>query len=445
MAKIGFVSLGCAKNLVDSEVMLGLLAKEGHEITTSREEAEVIVVNTCGFIETAKQESIDTILEMAQQKITGQCRKLIVAGCLVERYRREIQEQIPEVDAVMGTHEIPKVTELCTESPDPSLPPRYEPREQYLYTDVDPRILTTPAYSAYIKIAEGCDHPCTFCVIPQMRGSFRSRSLESVLAEATRLAAQGVKELNLVAQDSTRYGWDLGNRKGLATLIRKLAEIEGIHWIRFLYAYPNTMYPELLEAVAETPKACKYLDLPLQHASHDVLKRMKRGGSRDSLMRLLRRARQTVPGIAIRTTLIVGFPGETEGDFRELMEFVKDAEFDRLGVFSYSDEDIAAARFLDGKVPEAIKQERRNRLMKVQSKIARARNRQLLGKVVPVLLEGVSKESEWLWAGRLATQAPEIDGVVYLNDGVREGVRPGDILPVRITASYEYDLVGTIV
>ena len=445
MAKIGFVSLGCAKNLVDSEVMLGLLAKDAHEITASKEEAEVIVVNTCGFIGSAKQESVDTILEMAQQKITGQCRKLIVAGCLVERYRKEIREQIPEVDAVVGTQEIPRIVELCFEPHRGTRPPRYEAREEYLYTHTDPRILTTPVYSAYIKIAEGCDHPCTFCVIPQMRGRFRSRPLDSVLAEASRLAVQGVRELNLVAQDSTQYGWDLGHRKGLATLVRKLAEIEEIRWIRFLYAYPNTLYPELLEAIAETSKACKYLDLPLQHASRDVLKRMKRGGSRDSLMRLLNRVRQTIPGVVLRTTLIVGFPGETEEDFEELMQFVKEVRFDRLGVFLYSDEDVAAARLLDRKVPEKVKKERRKRLMKVQSRISREKNRRLLGKVMPVLVEGVSKESEWLWEGRLATQAPEIDGVVYLNDTIREEVRPGDILPVRITAAHEYDLIGTIV
>lgn len=443
MAKIGFVSLGCPKNLVDSEVMLGLLARHRHEITASPEEADVIVVNTCAFIESAKQESIDTILEMARQKVEGRCRKLVVAGCLVERYRTEIQEQIPEVDAVMGTNEIPRIVELCCEEQS-SLPPRYDPRELYLYTDRDPRLLTTPAYSAYIKIAEGCDHPCSFCVIPQMRGRFRSRPMDSVLSEAARLAARGIKEVNLVAQDSTQYGWDLGNRTGLAQLIRKLAEIEGMEWIRFLYAYPNSIYPELLEAIAETPKACKYLDVPLQHASRQVLSRMKRGGNRRSLLNLIRRVRETIPEGVIRTTMVVGFPGETEEDFRELMDFVEEAEFERLGVFTYSDEEDAASHQLNGKVPERVKGERRHRLMKLQAPIARKKAQQLVGKELPVLVEGASRESDWLWEGRLSTQAPEIDGVVYLNDGISPETKPGDIRTVLVTQAHDYDLVGAV-
>ncbi len=444
MAKIGFVSLGCAKNLVDSEVMLGLLARNGHQIAP-QEEAEIIVVNTCGFIESAKQESIDTILEMARHKASGPCRKLIVAGCLVERYRKEIQDEIPEVDSVMGTNEIPGIVALCDEGSDLQEPPRFDRRESYLYSDTDPRILTTPAYSAYIKIAEGCDHPCTFCVIPQMRGRFRSRPLESVLAEAARLAAQGVRELNLVAQDSTQYGWDLGNRRGLAQLIPRLAVIEGIEWVRLLYAYPNTLYDALLEAIAETPQACKYLDMPLQHASRSVLRRMKRGGSASALLKLLLRIRQTIPGVAIRTTLMVGFPGETEKEFEELMDFVREAQFDRLGVFTYSDEDAAASHALGGKIAEDVKKARRDRLMQLQSKLARKKNRELLGKTLPVLVEGVSRETEWLWTGRLSTQAPEVDGVVYLNDGIHEGIRPGDIMSVRISQVHEYDLVGAVV
>ena len=444
MAKVAFVSLGCAKNLVDSEVMLGFLSKNGHQIS-AQQEAEIIVVNTCGFIESAKQESIDTILEMSRYKVSGSCRRLIVAGCLVERFRKEIQDEIPEVDAVMGTNEIPRIVELCEAASHSPAPPRFEPREQYLYSDRDPRVLTTPSYSAYIKIAEGCDHPCTFCVIPQMRGHFRSRSLESVLTEATRLAVQGVKELNLVAQDSTRYGWDLGNRRGLAQLIPRLAAIEGIEWIRLLYAYPNTIYDELLAAIAATPQACKYLDMPLQHASGSVLKRMKRGSNTSSLLKLLRRIRETIPGVVIRTTLMVGFPGETEAEFQELMDFVSRAQFDRLGVFTFSDEDIAASYGLDGKIAEAVKKERQDRLMELQSQVARKKNRELVGKILPVLVEGVSSESEWLWSGRLPTQAPEVDGVVYLNDGIGQETRPGDIKSVRITQAHQYDLVGTVV
>ncbi|MEE8162345.1 MAG: 30S ribosomal protein S12 methylthiotransferase RimO [Acidobacteriota bacterium] len=445
MAKIGFLSLGCAKNRVDTEVMLGHLTRSGHEITASPEEAEIIVVNTCGFIESASQESVDSILEMARQKVVGNCRRLIVAGCLVQRYRTQILEQIPEVDAVIGTNEIPEILELCLDQTLKPNPPRYESRELYLYSDSDPRILTTPGYSAYLKVAEGCDHPCTFCVIPQIRGSFRSRPLDSVLTEARRLAAQGVREINLVAQDTTMYGWDWGNRLGLADLIRRLGEIEGIRWIRFLYAYPNNIYDELLQAMAETPSACKYIDVPLQHISRQLLKQMKRGGNRRSLTRLLMRIRDRVPGVAIRTTMIVGFPGETEEDVHELMEFVEEARFERLGVFTYSDEDDAASHQLGSKVPEDVKEERRQRLMKLQTGISEAVNLKLVGATLPVLVEGRSAESDLLWQGRLSTQAPDIDGVVYLNDGITDQTRPGDIVPVRINEAHPYDLVGTVV
>lgn len=442
--KIGFVSLGCPKNLVDSEVMLGLLAQSGNEITTSQEDAEVIVVNTCGFIESAKQESIDTILEMAQQKIKGKCRKLIVAGCLVERYRKELMEQIPEIDAVIGTNEIPDILKVCAEAPQIGSVPQYQSRELYLYSDFDPRVLTTPGYSAYVKIAEGCDHPCSFCVIPQMRGPFRSRPMDSILREASSLAKQGIKELNLIGQDTTMYGWDLGNRRGLADLIRGLGEVEGIEWVRVLYVYPNNVYDELLEAIAQTPSACKYIDIPLQHASRRVLKSMKRGGNRSSLSRLIERIRSGIPEVAIRTTMIVGFPGEKEEDVDELMGFVEEMRFDRLGVFTYSDEEDCAAYPLDEKVPEDVKKDRQKRLMELQAGISGEKNRQMIGKCLPVLVEGLSKESDLLWEGRLSTQAPDIDGVVYLNDGVNEQTRPGDIVPVKITEAHEYDLVGTV-
>ncbi len=443
MAKVGFLSLGCPKNLVDSEVMLGLLEGGGHVVTASQEEAEIIVVNTCGFIDRAKQESIDAILEMAQQKISGKCRRLIVAGCLVERYRDEIQAQIPEVDAVVGTNEIPRILDLCRETSEP--PPQYETRELFLYSDTHPRLLTTPSHTAYVKIAEGCDHPCTFCVIPQMRGGFRSRPIDSVAREAERLAAAGVKEINLVGQDTTMYGWDFGNRRGLADLIRRLGRIPDLGWIRFLYAYPNNIYDDLLDAIAETPKACKYIDVPLQHASRQVLKRMKRGGNRGSLGRLVERIRERVPGAVVRTTMIVGFPGETEEDFQQLLEFVKETEFDRLGAFAYSDEEHAESRLLDGKVDDGVKALRQRRLMKLQASISKKRNRRLLGQTLPVLLEGPSRDSDLLWEGRLSTQAPEIDGVVYITDGVTEQTRPGEIRQVRIEKAHEHDLVGVVV
>jgi ribosomal protein S12 methylthiotransferase len=385
-----------------------------------------------------------SILEMAQQKIKGNCRKLIVAGCLVERYRKELMEQIPEIDAVIGTHEIPDILKVCGETLQDGSVPQYQSRELYLYTDSDPRVLTTPGYSAYVKIAEGCDHPCSFCVIPQMRGPFRSRPMDSILREATRLARQGIKELNLIGQDTTMYGWDLENRRGLADLIRGLGEVEGIEWVRVLYVYPNNVYDELLEAIAQTPSACKYIDIPLQHASRRVLKSMKRGGNRSSLSRLIERIRRGIPEVAIRTTMIVGFPGEKEEDVDELMGFVEEMQFDRLGVFTYSDEEDSAAYPLDGKVPEDVKKDRQKRLMELQTGISREKNRQMIGKCLPVLVEGLSKESDLLWEGRLSTQAPDIDGVVYLNDGVSEQTRPGDIVPVRITEAHEYDLVGTI-
>ena len=444
MAKVGFVSLGCPKNLVDSEVMLGLLARSGHEITAAADEAEVLVVNTCGFIESAQQESIETILEMAQHTQTGRCRRLVVAGCLVERYREEIRSQIPEVDAVVGVNEIPRILEACGE---PAIPveaplPHYERRELFLYSDADPRIITTPRHSAYVKIAEGCDHPCTFCVIPQMRGAFRSRPQESVVAEARRLASAGVRELNLVGQDTTMYGWDRGDRGGLAALIRQLGEIEGLSWVRFLYAYPNNIYDDLLDAMRETPNACKYIDVPLQHASKSMLSRMKRGGHRDSLLRLVDRIRRRVPDAAVRTTMIVGFPGETDEDFEELLRFVEEARFDRLGAFTYSDEEHAASRTLEGKVSSQLARQRQGALMEAQSRISREINQRFLGRTLPVMVEGPAKESDLLWEGRLSTQAPEIDGVVYLTDGIDEGVSPGQILPVRIDEVHDYDLVG---
>jgi len=442
MAKIGFVSLGCAKNLVDTEVMLGALVEGGHEITSSQQDAEIIVVNTCGFIDKAKEESVNTILEMAGYKSQGACRRLIVAGCLVERYRQNILQQIPEVDAVIGTNEIPDILRVCDSELSP--PPVFEPREAYLYSDKDPRVITTPSYTAYIKIAEGCNHPCTFCVIPKMRGKFRSRNAASILKEAERLAEQGVREINLVAQDSTMYGWDLGKKQGLAELVRDLAVVDGIEWIRFLYTYPNTIYDELLDAVAETEKVCKYIDMPLQSASREVLKRMKRGGNRRSLEKLITRIRERVSEVTLRTTLIVGFPGEKESDFQELLDFVEEVQFDRLGVFAYSDEDDSESFSLEGKVSDTVKKERVDRVMELQAGISKAKNSRLVDRRLPLLVGGPSSETDMLWEGRLKSQAPEIDGVVYLNDGVTPETCPGEIRRVHITGAFEYDLVGTL-
>ncbi|MCX6625919.1 MAG: 30S ribosomal protein S12 methylthiotransferase RimO, partial [Acidobacteria bacterium] len=373
--KIGFVSLGCPKNLVDSEVMMGQLVANGHELTSQPSEADVIVVNTCSFIDPAKQESVDTILEMAQFKKTGRAQKLIVAGCLVERYRGDIRKDLPEVDAIIGTNELDRIAGLVEgrETAGGAVAP-------YLYHHLTPRILATPRHFAYSKIAEGCDHPCTFCVIPQFRGAFRSRRFESVILEASRLFSEGVRELNLIGQDTTCYGDDLGLKDGLAHLLARLAGIEtpGPKWIRFLYAYPNRVTQLLLDTIAAHPSLVKYIDMPLQHASADVLKRMKRGSHGDLFLKLLERIRRTIPGVAIRTSMIVGFPGETDRNFEELCQFVEAAQFDRLGVFGYSDEDTSVSFQLDGKVDKRTIYNRKRRLMSLQRRISRARNRLLV-------------------------------------------------------------------
>ena len=441
--KVGFVSLGCPKNLVDSEVMMGQLVDRGHQLTSDPAQADVIVVNTCSFIDPAKQESVDTILEMAEFKKTGRAQKLIVAGCLVERYRGDIRQDLPEVDALVGTNELERIVSICEgESSDAS--PAVQP---YLYHDLTPRILATPRHFAYIKIAEGCDHPCTFCVIPQYRGAFRSRRFESVVAEATRLFAQGVREINLIGQDTTCYGEDLGIKDGLARLLARLAGIETDHrkWIRFLYCYPNKVTQKLLDTIAEHDSLVKYIDMPLQHASAPVLKRMKRGANGDIFLKLLERIRGAIPGVAIRTSMIVGFPGETDADFETLCDFVKAAKFDRLGVFAYSDEDTSASYALDGKVDARTIYNRRRKLMALQRRISRARNRALAGREVEVLLQGPSQETELLWEARMATQAPEIDGVCYINDLGDHEARPGQFRTMRVTETHDYDVIGELI
>ncbi len=336
MPKVGMVSLGCPKNLVDSEVMLGVLARQGYELTPDAGAADIIIVNTCSFIEPAKRESIETILEMAEHKKTGAARKLVVAGCLVERYRKDILEQIPEVDFVIGTNELERVLEACDDAG--TARSSDAPIEPYLYHEFTPRVLATPRHSAYIKIAEGCDHPCTFCVIPQMRGRFRSRRFESVVREAENLVLRGAREITLIGQDTTSYGEDLSLKDGLAALLRELGKIPDLVWLRALYYYPNRLTDALIEAVAETPTACKYFDIPLQHASAPVLKGMRRGSSGTHFLKQLERIRKAIPAATLRTSMIVGFPGETEADFQALLDFATAAEFDHLGVFLYSNE-----------------------------------------------------------------------------------------------------------
>jgi ribosomal protein S12 methylthiotransferase len=427
---------------VDTEVMMGQLSARGHELTSSPEDADAIVVNTCSFIDTAKQESVDTILEMAEFKKTGKARRLIVAGCLVERFRNDIRQNIPDVDAVLGTNELDEIVTLCEGGAKSGA--RAEP---YLYHDLTPRVLATPRHFAYIKINEGCDHPCTFCVIPQYRGSFRSRRFESVIAEAERLFGQGVREINLIGQDTTAYGDDLGMKDGLAHLLAGLAKIETAHekWVRFLYCYPNRITRLLLDTIAEHDSLVKYIDMPLQHASVNVLKRMKRGASGDIFLKTLEKIRRVVPGVAIRTSMIVGFPGETDADFEELCQFVEAAQLDRLGVFSYSDEETSASYALDGKVDKKTIYNRRRHLMALQRKISKKMNRRHVGQELPVLIEGRSAESDLIWQARLATQAPDIDGVCYLGDVGEVEPRPGQIRMMRVTKAHDYDLVGDLI
>jgi len=445
MPKVGFVSLGCPKNLVDSEVMMGILTRAGYEITPRAGDADVLVVNTCSFIAPAQQESVQSILEMAEYKKFGRAQKLIVAGCMVERYRREIREQIPEVDAVIGTGEVEKILEVCEGGirPDAGVP-------TYLYHDLTPRVLATPRHTAYIKINEGCDHPCSFCIIPQLRGKFRSRRFESVVSEAQNLAAAGVREISLIGQDTTYYGEDLGLRDGLPTLLERLAQVEELYWIRFLYCYPNRITPKLLETIAAHPRLAKYLDIPLQHASRNVLARMKRGSSGSAFLKMLEKIRKTIPGVSIRTSFIVGFPGETEKDFQELCDFVRAAEFDWMGVFSYSDEDASKSFALDGKVNAKTIARRKNALMALQKTSSKKKLRRKVGQRLQVMLEGPSKDTDLIWEARLEGMAPEIDGKVYITEfeGVNDAAdlpAPGTLATIEITETKEYDLIGRVV
>ncbi len=448
MTKVGFVSLGCPKNLVDSEVMIGILARDGYELTPRADEAEVLVVNTCSFIEAAQKESVDAILEMAEHKKFGAAKKLIVAGCLVERYRAQILEQVPEVDAVVGTGEVERILEAV--QGDLRVLPAQPPT--FLYHDFTPRIVTTPKHTAYIKIAEGCDHPCTFCIIPELRGKFRSRRFESVVREAENLAAGGAREITLIGQDTTSYGEDLGLRDGLAQLLDKLAQIEELLWVRFLYAYPNRVTQKLLDIVAAHPRLAKYMDMPLQHASRSVLARMKRGSNGDAFLNLLERIRKTIPGVSLRTSFIVGFPGETEADFKELCDFVKAAKLDWMGVFEYSDVDNAESYALAEKVDAETIADRRKRLMAIQKKISkenlRAKYRAAKRETFVALVEGPSKDNPLVWEARLEGMAPEIDGKLYLTDielSNGDVAEAGDVARVQIAKCDAYDLIGRVV
>ena len=452
--KIGFVSLGCPKNLVDSEVMMGLSQEGGHTLTPNPADADVIVINTCAFIDSAKEESINTILELAEFKKTGNCTRLVVTGCLGERYRDELKEQIPEIDAVLGTGDVPEIvgaiegakrsrtiplTLVPSQSPMPN--PQSLDLPTYLYDAESPRVFTTPRHFAYIKVAEGCDYKCSFCIIPKLRGHYRSRPVEAIVREARSLAARGVRELILISQDTTFYGRDLGDGAALPALLRELNTVDGIDWIRLLYLYPTTITDEILDAMAECDKVVKYIDLPLQHASDEVLRRMKRPGTGRHYEKLLERIRARVPGVSLRTTFIVGFPGETEAEFEELCAFVRSVGFDHVGVFTYSHEEGTTAHDLRDDVPAAVKGKRRNALMAVQKRIVARAQKRRVGATVQVMVDGPSPEHELVWRGRLAGQAPEIDPVVYFTDANPDALRPGAVLQAEIVGSREYDLV----
>ncbi len=454
--KIGFLSLGCPKNLVDGEVMLGLAEQAGHEITADSASADVLVVNTCAFIDAAKQESVDAILEMAQRKRDGRCTRLVVTGCLAERYREELQKEIPEIDAVLGTGEVPDIVtalEAGGRRPEagqqvtffrsrPPVPGPRPPAPTYIYDADTPRRLTTPKHFAYVKVAEGCDYTCSFCIIPTLRGAYRSRPAESIVREARALAARGVKELILISQDTTFYGIDRGERGALARLMRELNGVDGLEWIRLLYLYPTTITSETLDAMAECDKVCQYIDLPLQHASADVLRRMRRPGSRGMYGALLSGIRKRMPGVTLRTTFIVGFPGETEREFDELCGFVRETGFDHVGVFTYSHEEGTRAHAYPDDVTPRIKRQRRDSLMSLQRERVERRQRARVGERVRVLVDGPSPEHPLVVQGRLAGQAPEIDPVVYLTDCDPTAHPAGRLIEAEITGATGYDLAA---
>ena len=424
-----------------SEVMLGRLRGAGYELVADARQADVVVVNTCAFIDRAKQESVDAILEMAREKESGRAKRLVVTGCLSQRYDEELRREIPEIDATLGTGQVEEIVRAvsgeATSLADagPGLP-------TWVYDHTAPRILSTPPWLAYVKISEGCDYTCSFCIIPTLRGKHRSRNVEDVVSEARALAERGVREIVLVAQDSTRYGLDHGIRDGLAYLLRRLGRIDGIRWIRIMYAYPATLSDPILEVIASEGKVVKYVDIPLQHASESVLKRMKRPTGKGNLLGMVERIRQRVPGVAIRTTFIVGFPGETEADFEELLAFVESGRFESVGVFTYSDEEGTGSFELPDRVPAKAKERRRRRLMSLQKRISTRRNRARVGERLEVLVEGTHDDTDLLLRGRAATQAPEIDGQVLINDGT---AAPGSFVTCEVTEAHPYDLVARIV
>jgi ribosomal protein S12 methylthiotransferase len=442
--KLNIVSLGCARNLVDSEVMAGLLQKSSYEIVQEPIDADVVLVNTCGFIGAAKEESIDTIVEMGRLKTEGRLKKLIVAGCLSQRYPEELASELPEVDFFIGTGEVPRIAEILREH-ETSRQRNYIGVPSYIYDHNTPRLRSTPLYSAFLKVSEGCDHKCAFCIIPQLRGPHRSRSISSVVEEASSLARSGVKEINLIAQDLTAYGRDRKDGTTLSALLAQMVQIPELVWIRLLYAYPNFLDKPLLDLIRDNDKICKYLDIPFQHISPPLLQRMRRGKSGGAVRETVRRLRDMIPGITLRTSLIVGFPGETEAEFQDLLNFVEETEFERLGVFKYSEEEGTAAARLDRKVPEEEKERRWQEVMDLQANLSLKKNQALIGTIQQVMIIGAEPDSGQL-SGRTQAHAPEVDGLVFVEgcDTLPnvDPPDPGELIEVKITAAHEYDLTG---
>ncbi len=450
--KVGLISLGCPKNQVDSEVMLGTLLQAGYELTPNEEEADILVVNTCGFIDQAKEESIDTLIEMGEHKKNGRCKVLIATGCLTQRYSGDLLDQLPEIDAVVGTGDFPKIASLCDILLHPKREnerPNLTAESTYLYRPETPRLRLGPRHWAYIKVSEGCNYRCSFCSIPSFRGDLQSRTVDSVVREAQALAEEGVVEVNLIAQSLTSFGWDRREKGELVVLLKALTRIEALRRIRLFYTYPTDFTDNLIDLIAEEEKICRYIDLPLQHIDDTILKRMNRKGKRREIEQLIQKLRDRIPGVTLRSTFIVGFPGETEKKFNALSGFIEETAFDRLGIFTYSQEEGTSADPLGDPVSDRVKVKRRKTLLEMQRKISRKKNRQLIGTVQTVLIDGLSKESDLLLEGRLEGQAPDVDGVVLINDlqevvGGKE-VSPGRFVSVRITAAHDYDLVGEMV
>ena len=446
--KFTIVSLGCARNLVDSEVMAGLLHQNNYEMVPDAADADVVLVNTCGFIGAAKEESIDTILEVARLKEAGKVKKLVVAGCLPQRYPDELARELPEVDLFIGTGEVPHIAHILHEHEANATRRQYIGVPSYIYDHATPRIRSTPSYTAFLKVSEGCDHKCAFCIIPQMRGPHRSRSIDSVVKETAELAQNGVKEINLIAQDLTAYGRERKDGTTLERLLREMAQVPQVEWIRLLYAYPNFLEPALLELIRDNDKICKYIDIPFQHISKSILQRMRRGKSGSAVREAVHTLRDTIPGLTLRTSLIVGFPGETDADFEELLEFVEEAQFERLGVFKYSEEEGTAAARMATEVSEEEKEQRWQELMDLQSQISRKKNEVLIGSIQRVIIDEVALESDKA-TGRTQGHAPEVDGTVYVESRKslqeRAPIHGGDMIDVKITGALDYDLISEII